>query len=45
MEEVGLSEVAHNTENVSKYFESTLNMVQLEFGIGCLGDGIVERSI
>jgi len=45
MEEVGLTEVAHNTGNVSKHVEFSVNMVQREFGIGCLGVGIAERSI
>jgi hypothetical protein len=45
MEEVGLREVAHNTENVSKHVESSVNMARREFGIGCLGVGIAQHSI
>jgi hypothetical protein len=45
MEEVGLRKVAHNTGNMSKHVESLVNMVQREFGIGCLGVGIAEHSI
>jgi len=45
MEEVGLREVAHNTGNMSKHVESSVNMAQQEFGIGCLGGGIAERFI
>jgi hypothetical protein len=45
MEEVGLKEVAHNTGNMSKHVEFSVNMVRREFGIGCLGVGIAERSI
>jgi hypothetical protein len=30
---------------MSKQVESSVNMAQLEFGIGCLGVGIGERSI
>jgi len=45
MEEVGLREVAHDTGNMSKQVESLVNMVRREFGIGCLGVGIAERSI
>jgi len=45
MEEVGLREVAHDTGNMSKHVESSVNMARREFGIGCLGVGIAERSI
>ena len=45
MEEVGLREVAHDRWNILKHVESSVNMAQREFGIGCLGVGIVERSI
>ena len=45
MEEVGLREIAHNTGNMSKHVESSVNMARREFGIGCLGVGIAERSI
>jgi hypothetical protein len=45
MEEVGLREVAHDTGIMSKHVESSVNMARQEFGIGCLGVGIAERSI
>jgi len=45
MEEVRLREVAHDTGNMSKKVESSANMARREFGIGCLGVGIAERSI
>ena len=45
MEEVGLREVAHDTGNMSKHVESSVNMARRDFGIGCLGVGIAERSI
>jgi len=45
MEEVGLREVAHDTGNMSKRGESSVNMARQEFGISHLGLGIVERSI
>jgi hypothetical protein len=45
MEEVWLREVAHDTENVSKYVESLVNMARREFGIGYHGVGIAEPSI
>jgi len=45
MEEVGLWEVAHDTENMSKHTESTLDMARRQFSIGCLGDGLAECSI
>ena len=45
MEEVRLREVAHNTGNMSKHVESSVNMARREFGIGSLGVGIAERSI
>jgi hypothetical protein len=45
MEEVRLREVAHNTGNMSKLVESSVNMARQEFGIGCLGVGIAEHSI
>ena len=45
MEEVGYGEVGHNTGNMSKQVESSVNMAQQEFSIGCLGVGIAERSI
>jgi hypothetical protein len=45
MEEVGLWEVAHDTGNMSNQIYSSVNMVQQEFGIGCLAVGIAERSI
>jgi len=45
MEEVGLREVTRNTGNMSKHVESSVNMARQDFGIGCLGVGITERSI
>jgi len=45
MEEVGLREVAFDTGNVSKHIGSLVNMARPEFGIGCRGIGIAERSI
>jgi len=45
MEEVGPREVAHDTGNMSKQVESSMNMARREFGIGCLGVVIAERSI
>ena len=45
MEEVRLREVAHNTGNMSKHVESSVNMARREFDIRCLGVGIAERSI
>jgi hypothetical protein len=45
MEEVGLREVTHNTWNMSKHVESSVNMVRQEFVIGWLGFGIIEHSI
>ena len=45
MEEVGLREVAHDTGNMSKHVESSVNMAPIAFGIGCLGVVIAERSI
>jgi hypothetical protein len=45
MEEVRLREVAHDTGNMSKNVESSVNMARQEFGIGCLGVDIAERSI
>jgi len=45
MKEVGLREVAHNTGNVSKHVESSVNMARQEFRIGCLRVLIAECSI
>ena len=45
MEEVGLREVSHDTGNMSKLIEFSVNMAQQEFRIGCLGVGIAERWI
>jgi hypothetical protein len=45
MEEVGLREIAHNTGNMTKHHESSVNMARREIGIHCLGVGIAERSI
>jgi hypothetical protein len=45
MEEVGLQEVAHNIGNMFKHLESSLDMAQREFDIGCLVVGIAEHSL
>jgi len=45
MREVGLAEVGHDTGNMSKHVESSVNMVRQELGIGFVGVGIAERSI
>ena len=45
MQEVGLRELAHDAGNMSKHIEYSVNMAPQEFGIGCLGVGIAERSI
>jgi hypothetical protein len=45
MEKVGLWEVAHDTGNMSKHIESSVNMAGREFGIHRLGVGIRKRSI
>jgi hypothetical protein len=45
MEQVGLREVAHDTGNMSKYVESSVNMARQVVGIGCLGVGIAKRWI
>jgi hypothetical protein len=45
MEEVGLREVAHDIGNMSKQNDSSVSMARREFGIGCFGVGIAERSI
>ena len=45
MEEVGLREVTHDTGNMSKHVESLVDMARREFGIGCLGVDIAQRSI
>jgi hypothetical protein len=43
VEEVGLRVVAHDTGNMSKHVQSTVNMPRREFGIGCLGVGIAQH--
>jgi len=45
MEEVRLREVAHDTGNMSKLVESSVDMARREFHISCLGVGTAERSI
>jgi hypothetical protein len=45
MEEVRIREVTHNTGNMSKHVESSVNLAPWEFGICCLGVGIAEHSI
>jgi hypothetical protein len=45
MEVVGHRKVADDTANMSIYGISLVNIARREFGIGCLGVGIAERSI
>ena len=45
MEEVGLREVAHDTGNMSKHIESSVNMARREFSISCPGVGMAARVI
>jgi hypothetical protein len=45
MEKVRLREVAHNTGNMLKNIESSVDMARRQFGIGFLSVGIAERSI
>jgi hypothetical protein len=45
MEEVELREVPHDSGNLLKQVETSVNMVRREFSIGYLGVGIAERSI
>ena len=45
MEQVRLREVAHDTRNMLKHFESSVKMARQEFCIGCLGIRIGECSI
>jgi len=45
MKEGGLREVTHDTGNMSKHVESSVNMARLVFSIGCLVVGIAEHSI
>jgi hypothetical protein len=45
MEEVGLREGAHDAGNMSKLVESSVNMAQQDFGIGCLGIRSAQSSI
>jgi len=45
MEQVGLAEVAHDTGNMSKHVEPSVNMARRESGIGCLAVGIAECLI
>jgi len=45
MEEVGLGEVAHDTGNMLKQVDFSVNIARPEFGMGFLSVGIVERSI
>jgi len=45
MEEVGLPEVAHDTANMSKHVESSVDIARRDFGIGWVGVLIAERSI
>jgi len=45
MEKAGFREVNHDTENMSKHIESSVNMMRLAFGIGCFGVGIAECPV
>jgi hypothetical protein len=45
MKEVRLQEVTYDTGSMMKHIESSVNMARHEYGIRCLGVGIVERSI
>ena len=45
MGEVRLREVAHDTGNMSKNAESSVNMARREFHTSCLGVGIAEGAI
>jgi len=45
LEEVGLREVTHDPGNMSKHLEFSMDIARQEFGIGCLGIVIAERSI
>jgi len=45
IEEVSLREFAHDTGDMSKPVEFSVNMVYPEFGIGYFGIGIAEHSI
>jgi len=45
MEEVGLWEVAHDTENMSKHVECLVNVARPEFGTGSRHVGITQSSI
>jgi hypothetical protein len=45
MEEDRFRKFAHDPGNISKPFESSVNMAQGEYSIGCPGVGISECSI
>jgi hypothetical protein len=45
MKEVGLQAVTYDTRSMMKHIESSVNVARREYGICCLGVGIVERSI
>jgi hypothetical protein len=45
MEEIGRTDVTHDTGNMPKDVESSVIMARREFGICCVGVGIAERSI
>jgi hypothetical protein len=45
MEEVRLREVTHDTANMFKHIESSVNTAGQDFGTGSLGVGIDEHSI
>jgi len=45
MEEVRLWEISHGTGTISKDMQSLVHMARQWFGIGCIREGIVGRSI
>jgi hypothetical protein len=45
MEEVGLGVIVHETWNMSRHAESSVDMVHGEFGIGSLRVGIGEQIL
>jgi len=45
MEEVRFEEFAHDTRNMSKHIQLSVNMAGRVFGIGCLGIRIADRSL
>jgi len=45
MEEVGLWDVAYDTTNMLKHFQSSVDMARGEFSISCLGVAIAKGSV